>query len=56
MIIESCILLHNYGINHGLDLPEFDEADDATSHQLRLVDTDTTPAGHAKRDAIAAAL
>lgn len=58
MIIESSILLHNYAINHGLSYSssETQGGEAQANVDIQGVNTDTTPAGHVKRNEIASML
>lgn len=50
--------MHNYAINHGLDWASFPATESVAQRDVNfdMVNTDTTPAGHDKRNAIAASL
>ena len=50
--------MHNYAINHGLDWNTSPATEDTAQGDanLQMVNTDTTAAGHEKRNTIAALL
>lgn len=52
-IIETCILLHNYGINYGKN---YEQPAEIVVSEAVIAHTDTTAQGHAKRNSIARAL
>ena len=58
MVIETCILFHNYAIDHGFHQTEKPSTPEnsRTSGQDECAEKDTTPAGHAKKDSIASSI